>query len=215
MQEIEAFISRVCDSCGLRAQVLPANDERLVVIVNSLRKFYEENGQAYLSSRQHLELDTQLELSARSSTVVVRDSFGLVLSTVRMTPFPFETEGLIGDAVDFTPFQQCIELSRLVSWPDARFRTLPAALALATALQASMRCGDFAGFVALAKSPQRRVFSKFGLKPGHSTPIAVGLRGFGDYWFLHGALSDLVPHALRHIHRLYETDPQLVSESTA
>ncbi|NOK36001.1 hypothetical protein D7W79_10165 [Corallococcus exercitus] len=211
--EIGAFIDELTGHTGLTAELLPSCDARLRPVSNLLETFYDGNGQGYLNDAAHRGLDARLALTARSTSIVVRDPSGRILSTVRMTPFAFEASELVGDALDTCEYSNHIELSRLVSWRSDEYRTLPTTLLLARALCWAAR--EHAGFVALAKLPQRRVFSRFGLTANHDTPLALPLRPGAGYWFLQARFDEIVQHAGRQIERLHAADPLFKPESTS
>jgi hypothetical protein len=146
--------------------------------------------------------------------VIVRDAHHRILSTVRLSPFPFEACELAADSFDVEPYRHYVEWSRLVSWPSDGYRTLPTSLALATALCASHTTYRSAGLVALSKTPQRRVFARFGLAPSHDTPLSLPMRASADYWFLQAGIGQVIEKACRQIGVIQASDPLFNSEET-
>ncbi|MCM2483561.1 hypothetical protein [Burkholderia glumae] len=213
MWQVEAiadFLDTVARNMALQAAVLEPGDERIAGINDHLVGFYADSGRGYLNSDEHRELDVQLGLSQRSGIVVVQDRNGRLLSTVRITSHPFEGGSLVPAHANARACTRHFELSRLVSWHGEEFRTLSTALALGTALLYARNRGAL-GLVALARTPQRRVFAKFGLKPTHVSPVTVEMRENGDYWFLEAPILSVVEAAFSYTVQLQNTIPSLAS----
>lgn len=213
IESISEFLDTAARSASLHAVVLEPGAPQLQEVNDRLAGFYSASGRAYLNSVEHHALDARLGLSLRSKIVVVRNSTGQLVSTVRITPGPFESEGLVPHDADAGTFSEYFELSRLVSWYDGEFRTLPTALALGIALLHARSMGA-RGLVALARTPQRRVFAKFGLKPTHSSPVKVPIRENGDYWFLAAPITSVVIAAHAYTEQLLSSVPLLAPSST-
>lgn len=193
-EAIARFVELASRRADLYTSVDEPGDARQAEVNLSLSAFYAANGRDYLNSPEHQALDKRLELSGRSKTVVVRDASGRLMSTVRLTPHPFESALLTPEQTSADRHGHHFELSRLVTWHGGELRTLPTALALGTALLQARSMGA-RGFVALARTPQRRVFAKFGLRPTHAAPVQVAAREGGDYWFLEAPIATVLETA--------------------
>ncbi|KGE06012.1 hypothetical protein LA03_35410 [Burkholderia gladioli] len=213
LDAIAEFLDTVSHGSGLQATVLAPGDRRLEEVNQQLADFYLASGRGYLNSDQHLALDLRLGLRDRSKVVVVRDRDERLVSTVRVTAHPFEGESLVPAEANAQAFTGHFELSRLVSWRGEEFRTLSTALALGTALLRARADGS-RGLVALARTPQRRVFAKFGLKPTHASPVEVPIRENGDYWFLEAPIASVVEAAHAYTGQLLNTVSLLAPSST-
>ena len=213
LDAIAGFLDTVVRSSGLHATVLVPGESLLYEVNEQLADFYRASGRGYLNSDEHLALDMQLGLSSRSKVVVVMDGSGRLVSTVRVTKYPFEGESLVPTEVNVQAFAGHFELSRLVSWHGDEFRTLSTALALGTALLLASADGA-RGLVALARTPQQRVFAKFGLKPTHASSVEVSIRENGNYWFLEAPISSVVEAAHAYAEQLLNTVSLLAPSST-
>lgn len=211
---IAEFLNTVARCSGLHATVLEQGAPQFEEVNGHLAGFYAASGRDYLNSDAHCELDARLGLSRRSKTVTVRDPTGRLVSTVRITPHPFEGANLVPFQADAESLVGHFELSRLVSWHRDEFRALPTALALGTALLRAHSMGA-RGLVALARAPQRRMFAKFGLKPTHMSPVNVDVRENGDYWFLEAQITSVVEAAHAYTEQLLGADPLLALSSTS
>jgi hypothetical protein len=208
VESIAGFLETAARSAGLRAIVLDQGAPKLEEVNDRLASFYSSSGRGYLNSVDHHALDVLLGVSQRSKIVTVWDRAGQLLSTVRITPHPFESEALVPHKAEARAFTGHFELSRLVSWYDGEFRALPTALSLGIALLHARSMGA-RGLVALARTPQRRVFAKFGLKPTHMSPVKVPIREHGDYWFLEAPIASVVDAAYAYTGHLLSTAPLL------
>ncbi|RKP52557.1 hypothetical protein D7S89_03365 [Trinickia fusca] len=213
VESIAEFLETAARSASLHSMVLEPGAAQLEEVNGRLAGFYSSSGRGYLNSVEHHALDARLGVSQRSKIVTVRDRTGQLVSTVRLTPHPFESEGLVPPEADAGAFSGHFELSRLVSWYGGEFRTLPTALALGIALLQARSMGA-RGLVALARTPQRRVFAKFGLKPTHMSPLKVPIREDGDYWFLEAPIASVVDAAHAYTEQLQSTVPLLAPSST-
>ncbi|AOK55152.1 hypothetical protein WS63_32970 [Burkholderia stagnalis] len=213
VESIAEFLDIAARSSGLHATVLAPDAPELEEVNDQLVGFYASSGRGYLNSPEHCTLDALLGLGRRSRIVTVRDRAGRLVSTVRITPHPFESESLVPHEAHGNAFDGHFELSRLVSWHGDEFRTLSSALVLGTALLHAWSAGAL-GLVALARTPQRRVFAKFGLKPIHPSPVKVPIRENGDYWFLEAPIASVVAAAHAYTGQLLNAVPLLVPSST-
>ncbi len=213
LESIAEFLDTVARSSGLHAAVLEPDAKELGEVNDQLAGFYASSGRGYLNSPEHQALDVLLGLGRRSRIVTVRDRTGRLVSTVRVTPHPFESENLVTHEADVGPFCGHFELSRLVSWHGDEFRTLSSALALGTALLHACSA-EALGLVALARTPQRRVFAKFGLRPIHPSPVRVPIRENGEYWFLEAPIASVLGAAHTYTEQLLNAVPLLAPSST-
>jgi|GEM_PF-5310849 len=213
VKPIAEFLNTVARSSGLHATVLEPDAKELEEVNDQLAGFYASSGRGYLNSPEHCALDVLLGLGRRSRIVTVHDRTGRLVSTVRVTPHPFESESLVLHEPDLGSFSGHFELSRLVSWHGDEFRTLSSALALGTALLHAWSA-QARGLVALARTPQRRVFAKFGLKPIHLSPVKVPIRENGDYWFLEAPIGSVLGAAHAYTEQLLNAVPLLAPSST-
>lgn len=201
LDAIAEFLGQVERHSGLHATVLAPSEPLLAEVDDKLEGFYSTCGRGYLNSDEHRSLDIRLGLRHRSRVVVVLDEGGRIVSTVRVTGHPFEAGSLVPLDAHVQAFTDHFELSRLVSWSYDEFHALPTALALGTALLFASENGA-CGLVALARSPQRRVFAKFGLQPVHASPFGVPIRENGHYWFLEAPISSVVAAAHTYANQL-------------
>lgn len=213
VESIAEFLDIVAQSSGLQTSVLEAGAAELEEVNDQLVGYYASSGRGYLNSPEHCALDARLGLGRRSRIVTVRDRVGRLVSTVRITPHPFESESLVPHAADRGSLDGHFELSRLVSWHGDEFRTLSSALVLGTALLHAWSSGAL-GLVALARTPQRRVFAKFGLKSIHPSPVKVPMRENGDYWFLEASIASVVTASHAYTRQLLNAAPLLAPSST-
>lgn len=213
VESIAEFLDTVSRMSGLRSIILGPDAEEMAEVNDQLAGFYAASGRGYLNSAEHCALDARLGLGRRSRTVTVRDRTGRLVSTVRVTPHPFEIESLMPHEAGGHSFHGHFELSRLVSWHGDEFRTWSSALALGTALLHAWSA-QARGLVALARTPQRRVFAKFGLTPSHASPVKVPIRDNGDYWFLEAPIASVLRAAHTYTEHLLNAVPLLAPSST-
>jgi len=203
---IASFVETASHLASLYYSVAGPGDAQQVEVNRRLVAFYADSGRSYLNSLEHQLFDTQLGLSRRSNTVIVRDASGRLVSTVRLTPHPFESSLLTPEQTSTDRHGHYLELSRLVTWHGGEFPTLPTALALGAALLHAKDMGA-RGFVAVARTPQRRIFAKFGLRPSHATPVQIPSREGGDYWFLEAPLDTVLEAATIYADRVLSSMP--------
>lgn len=201
---IASFVESASRIGKMNYSVARSDDAQQLEVNQNLALFYATSGRGYLNSPEHQLFDERLGLSRRSKTVIVRDASSRLMSTVRLTPHPFESTLLTPEQTSVNRHSHYFELSRLVTWHGGDLPTLPTALALGTALLQARDMGA-RGFVALARMPQRRVFAKFGLKPTHVTPVQIPSRESGDYWFLEAPLATVLEAANVYADRVLST----------
>jgi len=210
---IANFVESASRLAKLHYSVAESEDIQHLEVNRSLVAFYADSGRNYLNSLEHQIFDEHLGLSRRSKTVIVRDASSRLMSTVRLTPHPFESTLLTPEQTSAHRHSHYFELSRLVTWHGGELPTLPTALALGTALLQARDMGA-RGFVALARTPQRRVFAKFGLKPTHATPVQIPSRENGDYWFLEAPITTVLEAANVYAERVLSAMPSTRSSLT-
>lgn len=190
-ESIGKVLELVARDRNLRTSILEPGDKHLEEVRDRLADFYSSSKQGYLNSPAHCVLDERMSLSQRSKVVIVQDDGCRLTSTVRITPHPHESKELVAHAINAESLSGHFELGRLVTWNDGAFRNVSTALALGVALLHARSMGA-CGLVALVRPPQRRIFSKFGLRPIHSSPIKVPIRDDGSYWLLEASMDSIL-----------------------
>ncbi|WLH35733.1 hypothetical protein PSH79_00110 [Pseudomonas sp. FP2196] len=134
-----------------------------------------------LTSRARL-LETRLAATARSTHFLLYQHEQLV-AVLRVTPSPFEWASLAHQHVSPTVvLSRHVEFSRLITLSRGHL-AVPINSLLAAATEWAIRHG-YQGVTALCRSPQRRLFQRFGLTPITSDPLHIEQRARGDYWLL-------------------------------
>ena len=136
----------------------------------------------YMLTSRARALETRLAISSRSTHFLLyqRDQLTAVL---RVTPSPFEWASLAHQYVSPTvALARHVEFSRLITHSQQHRPALTNVL-LAAATEWAIDRG-YQGVTALCRSPQRRLFQRFGLTPITSNSLHIEHRARGDYWLL-------------------------------
>ncbi len=136
----------------------------------------------YMLTSRARALETRLAISSRSTHFLLyqRDQLTAVL---RVTPSPFEWASLAHQYVSPTvALARHVEFSRLITHSQ-QHRPVPINALLAAATEWAIVRG-YQGVTALCRSPQRRLFQRFGLTPITSNSLHIEQRARGDYWLL-------------------------------
>ncbi|QHC93106.1 hypothetical protein ACI514_25200 [Pseudomonas sp. M20] len=136
----------------------------------------------YMLTSRARALETRLAISSRSTHFLLyqRDQLTAVL---RVTPSPFEWASLAHQYVSPTvALARHVEFSRLITHSQQHRPALTNVL-LAAATEWAIDRG-YQGVTALCRSPQRRLFQRFGLTPITSSSLHIEHRARGDYWLL-------------------------------
>ncbi|WP_455805981.1 hypothetical protein [Pseudomonas fluorescens] len=136
----------------------------------------------YMLTSRARALETRLAISSRSTHFLLyqRDQLTAVL---RVTPSPFEWASLAHQYVSPTvALARHVEFSRLITHSQ-QHRPVPTNALLAAATEWAIDRG-YQGVTALCRSPQRRLFQRFGLTPITSNSLHIEHRARGDYWLL-------------------------------
>ncbi|MFI8397816.1 hypothetical protein ACIGEI_24510 [Pseudomonas sp. NPDC078863] len=136
----------------------------------------------YMLTSRARALETSLAISSRSTHFLLyqRDQLTAVM---RVTPSPFEWASLANQYVSPTvALARHVEFSRLITHSQ-QHRPVPTNALLAAATQWAIDRG-YEGVTALCRSPQRRLFQRFGLTLITSNPLHIANRSRGDYWLL-------------------------------
>lgn len=138
--------------------------------------------QHYMLTSRARMLETKLAIPARSTHFLLyqHDQLSAVL---RVTPTPFEWVALAHRHVSPTvALSRHVEFSRLITLSQNPL-PVPVNSLLAAATEWSIKRG-YEGVIALCRSPQRRLFQRFGLTPITSEALHIEQRARGDYWLL-------------------------------
>ncbi|WP_277759975.1 hypothetical protein [Pseudomonas sp. A34-9] len=136
----------------------------------------------YMLTSRARALESRLAISSRSTHFLLyqRDQLTAVM---RVTPSPFEWASLAHQHVSPTvALAQHVEFSRLITHSQ-QHRPVPINALLAAATEWAID-RDYQGVTALCRSPQRRLFQRFGLTPITSNSLHIEHRARGDYWLL-------------------------------
>ncbi|MBC3206141.1 hypothetical protein HU755_05030 [Pseudomonas sp. SWRI111] len=138
--------------------------------------------QHYMLTSRARALETSLAIVARSTHFLMYQRDQLV-GVLRVTPSPFEWASLAQQYLSPTvALARHVEFSRLITHSQ-QHRSVPINGLLAVATEWAINRG-YQGITALCRSPQRRMFQRFGLTPLPSTALHIEQRARGDYWLL-------------------------------
>jgi hypothetical protein len=138
--------------------------------------------QHYMLTSRARALETSLAIASRSTHFLLyqRDQ---IVAVLRATPSPFEWASLAHQHVSPTvALARHVEFSRLITHSQ-QHRPVSINGLLATATEWAIDRG-YQGITAMCRSPQRRLFQRFGLTPITSNSLHIEHRARGDYWLL-------------------------------
>ncbi|WP_025112272.1 hypothetical protein [Pseudomonas sp. H1h] len=138
--------------------------------------------QHYMLTSRARMLETRLTTRSRSTHFLLYRHEQL-LAVLRATPAPFEWASLAQQHVSPTvALSRHVEFSRLIAQSPNQ---LPIAVngLLAAAAEWAIKHG-YQGVTALCRSPQLRLYQRFGLMPIASNPLHIEQRARGEYWAL-------------------------------
>lgn len=138
--------------------------------------------QHYMLTSSARLLETRLALTSRSTHFLLYQDDQPV-AVLRVTPAPFEWASLAQQHVSPTvALSRHVEFSRLIAHSPGHLPVLVNGL-LAAATEWAIKHG-YEGVTALCRSPQRRLFQRFGLTPITTSSLHIEQRKRGDYWLL-------------------------------
>lgn len=136
----------------------------------------------YMLTSRARALEAKLAISSRSTHFLLYQCEQLT-AVLRVTPSPFEWASLTHQYVSPTvALARHVEFSRLITHSQ-QHRPVPINALLAAATEWAIDRG-YQGVTALCRSPQRRLFQRFGLTPITSDSLHIEHRARGDYWLL-------------------------------
>lgn len=134
-----------------------------------------------LTSRARL-LETSLAITARSTHFLLYQQDQL-MAVLRVTPSPFEWASLAHQHLSPTQaLSRHVEFSRLITLSQGHLPVSVNCL-LASATEWAIKRG-YEGVTALCRSPQRRLFQRFGLTSITTDSLHIEQRARDDYWLL-------------------------------
>ncbi|MDP9712000.1 UNVERIFIED_ORG: hypothetical protein J2X80_004101 [Pseudomonas fluorescens] len=138
--------------------------------------------QHYMLTPRARSLETRLAIISRSTHFLLYQH-DRPTAVLRVTPAPFEWASLAQQQLSpATTLSRHVEFSRLISHSQTQFPMSINGL-LAAATEWAVARG-YEGVTALCRSPQRRLFQRFGLTPITTDALRIEQRQRGDYWLL-------------------------------
>ncbi|WP_339538818.1 hypothetical protein [Pseudomonas sp. RA_15y_Pfl2_54] len=177
---------------SLQAELNDRHENCRVVILEAgsdTREFERFIGRQFRLRLQHYMLTSRAVLLEKKLAIVSRSTHFLLyqheqlVAVLRVTPSPFEWASLTQQHVAPTMvLSRHVEFSRLITLSQNHL-PVPINCLLAAATEWAITRGH-EGVVALCRSPQRRLFQRFGLTPITSEALHIEQRARGDYWLL-------------------------------
>lgn len=138
--------------------------------------------QHYMLTSRARMLEKRLGITSRSTHFLLYQHDHLV-AVLRVTPAPFEWASLAHRHVSPTmALSRHVEFSRLITHSRTHL-PVPINCLLAAATAWAINHG-YQGVTALCRTPQRRLFQRFGLTPITSDALQIEQRARGGYWLL-------------------------------
>ncbi|MGS0740342.1 hypothetical protein ACVBEF_00635 [Glaciimonas sp. GG7] len=121
-----------------------------------------------------------------------------IVGTLRATPYPFELLVVGGYFKEKgESYKNHIEFGRLVIDSDNGSKAI-AKMLIASAFLYSLQNG-YSGIVAICRTPQKRLFGRFGLYSINKTALILSDRKSGSYWMLEGSCQSILCSVIERI----------------
>ncbi len=150
---------------------------------------YLIRGQSYLLHEQQSKSEQLTLADQRSQHIWIRRE-GHIVGAMRATPMPYELSFLApSDFLQRYCPANYLEFGRLVTSAANDVAAISRTLIASACLHGVTH--QFAGVVAMCKSPQRRLFERFGLT-AVPEQFTVAERNDGKYWLLIASWADII-----------------------
>ncbi|PKA70182.1 MULTISPECIES: hypothetical protein [Pseudomonas] len=195
LQVLQATVNSHHDNC--RIVILEAGSDTREPDRFMGRQFRLRLQHYMLTSRARL-LETKLAIPARSTHFLLYQCDQLV-AVLRVTPSPFEWASLAQRHLSPTvALSRHVEFSRLITHSQNQQPVWVNGL-LAAATEWAIQRG-YRGVTALCRSPQRRLFQRFGLTPISADALHLDQRARGDYWLLSAEWGQILAAVQQPVH---------------
>ncbi|QRX84054.1 GNAT family N-acetyltransferase [Glaciimonas sp. PAMC28666] len=162
-------------------------------ILSFRKKQYRNRRLDYLCEIGTVEEENESRVDQRSHHFWAEYNFEII-GSLRTTPHPFELTALAAAFSELaTAYQSHLEFSRFVVRADTQNPILSKKLLENAFLYARQQ---YLGVIAVCRTPQRRLFERFGLRAIHQTAITLPKRNNGDYWILEGNCDEVTRFVL-------------------
>lgn len=157
------------------------------------KEYYSAKDLDYLYGDLNDENERKYKIDERSQHFWLQIDSEIV-GSLRATPYPFELlqAGEYFRDIGYA-YQKHVEFGRLIVNTNRTLK-VPAQKLMAFAFLNSLQNG-YAGIVAVCRTPQRRLFQKFGLFSVNKKPLIWQERKKGAYWIVEGD-SQSISHSI-------------------
>jgi len=193
LPEFSTFITAVLnENDELRVKSSDFTEAPMAEIHSFRKKQYLERRLDYLCELSTEEKGCEYCIDERSQHFWIEHNSEIV-GSMQATPYPFELIGLgeyFSDLAD--AYQKHIEFGRFVIQAESKHRILTRKLLASAFIYATQQ---YLGVIAACRTPQKRLFERFGLHAINQIPIILPERQNGAYWMLEGNCDDMC-HAI-------------------